>query len=313
METKKNFKKNPQNNRFKKTKKKKKKPQKKLHWIVEQSKIAMRRKPRNFDFTVDWPRVEVTDKTLSRIANVMNLDEDDAFDRAFDILEEHEQFRIDARWIYREYLKRRFRGEWIHIQWHTYENIQIGIENNRWTRLNFNTDSLYLSEEVKQEVYNAEDGRCEACGQAMHFRVAQFVKRDWTIFNDTENIKLLCYPCKAGRRNVLFSPHLVILDRNIDYLRVKMKMEDNDEVKQFIKENLKYAVHTNTFNPNKQQNRKQVKDLKLRGQYWLPGIGRFRLQVHYIDKRKGYAIQFVECAKNPSLNIQPQKHTRGLK
>ncbi|MEK4983604.1 hypothetical protein [Bacillus sp. FSL K6-6540] len=293
-------------------KKKAVKKPKVMHWTKRQAAIAARRAPRNFNFEIDWPRVEVTDKTLERISGYMGLDEDEAFDRALEILEHHDDFRVDARWIYREYLKKRFRGNWIHLQWHTYENLQIGIENNRWTRIIYSDRHAYFPDEVQQYVYAAEDGRCEECGQAMHIRTAQFVKRDWNVFGDRDNIKLLCYCCKNGRKNMLLNPNLIILDRNMDYLTERLGFESKDQTISFLRENLKYAVHTNTFNPNKQKNRTQVKDKKIRGQYWLPGIGRCRLQVRYQDGKREYTLEFTECAKDPKLIIKPQERSRNL-
>lgn len=305
-----NYKNNSRNNGVKK--KKKSKPVKVLHWIKRQSLIARRRKPRNFEFEIDWPRVEVADKTVNRLAKFMDISEEQAFDVALDILESNESFRIDAKWIYREYLKNKFRGEWIHLQWHTFENLQIGIENNRWTRVNFSDTNLYLPETLKQEIYNAEDGRCEQCGQAMHFRVSFFAKRNWTVFNDPDNFKLLCYCCAKNRNNMLLNPGLILLDRNMEYLRRKLGMNSVEEAKTFIRSNLQYAVHTNTFNPNKQANRKQVKDYKIRGQYWLPGIGRCRLQYRYGNQGKEFTLEFTEIARDPKLVIQPQSRTRGF-
>jgi hypothetical protein len=285
-----------------------------LHWVKQQSLIARRRKPRDFDFQIDWLRVEVADQTLRELSRKMDIDEDDAFDKALDILEHHEEFRFDARWIYREYLKKKFRGEWVHLQWMTFENLQIGIENNRWNRVSYNESKLYLPDEVKQAIYAAEDGRCETCGQAMHFRVSYYLKRDWSIFRDPDNIKLQCYACAHGRQNMLLYPGLVIKDRNMDYLMERMGMDSAQDVKDYLRQSLKYAVHTNTFNPNKQQNRKQVKDMKILGQYWLPGIGRFRLQWHPgNDRRKVYTVEFVECARDPQLRIKEQSNTRSIK
>lgn len=300
-------------NKFPKHKKKKKKQvaPTKLPWIKRQAKISRVRKPKNENFEIDWPRVEVSDKTLLQLAKHMNCSEEEAFDRALDILEQHENFRIDNRMIYRERLKEKFRGEWIHLQWHTYENVQIGIENNRWTRVNFSDEVVYVPDHLAQQIYNAEDGRCEECGQAMHFRTAHFGKRDPGIFGDLDNIKLLCYACRHGRSNALLHPDLLILDRNMDYLRERMGFSNIEELKTFLKDNLKYAVHTNTFNPNKQANRKQVK-AGIRGQYWLPGIGRARLKYKFIDNKKRLVLEFVECAANPKLKIQPQKRSRNI-
>lgn len=294
-----------------KPKKKVKKP-KVLHWIKRQSLIARSRKQRDYNFEIDWPRVEIVDKTISRLAILLGKNEEEAFDLAVEILESNQHFRVDARWIYREYMKNRFRGEWIHLQWHTFENLQIGIENNRWTRVNFSDKDLFLQESLKQEIYDAEDGRCEECGQPMHFRVSYYGKRDWTVFNNSDNIKLLCYCCAKGRKNMLLNPRLILLDRNMDYLSQKLDLESIEEAKEFIRKNLKHAVHTNTFNPNKQSNRKQVKDLKIRGQYWLPGIGRCRLQYRYGENGKEFTLEFTEIARNPELVVLPQAKTRGL-
>jgi ssDNA-binding Zn-finger/Zn-ribbon topoisomerase 1 len=299
-------------NPYLRRKKKKKKPVKILSWHQKQAIIAKARNKRNFDFVIDWPRVEVSDKTIKRIAEFMKLSEEEAFDRAMDILECHDQFRTNTRWIYREHLKKKFRGNWIHAAWHSFENVQIGIENNRWTRIYYSEEYVYLPEELKQEIYLAEDGRCEECGQAMHYRVAHFKKRNWTIFGEKDNIMLVCYCCAHGRSNMLLSPNLIILDDNMEFLRKGLNMKSIEEVKDFIRSNLKYAVHTNTYNPNKKDRGRPLK-LKMRGQYWLPGIGRCRLQYRYGENGKEFTLQFTECAKEPKLHIQPQKCSRNLR
>ncbi|NEZ44361.1 hypothetical protein [Paenibacillus alvei] len=283
-----------------------------LHPVKEQSRIARRRNAREFEFVVDWKRVEVADKVVVKLAQFLNIDEDEAFDRALDILENHNDFRVDSKLIFRSYLKKRFRGDWIHLQWHTFENIQIGIENNRWTRIGYSDTHVFITESTKQKVYDFEDGRCEQCGQPMHFRTAHYTKRDWKIFNDLDNIKLVCYCCYSGRSNMLLNPKLVILDRNMDYLMERMNFQTIEETKAFIKKNLKHAVHTNTFNPSKHSNRKQVKDMKIRGQYWLPGIGRCRLQFRKGQQGREFTLEFTECAKNPKLVVRPQMKSRQL-
>lgn len=274
--------------------------------------IARRRTPKNDDFVIDWHKVEVTDKVLKRLAEYMELTDDEAFDRSLDILECSAEFRVDVRWTYRELLKKRFRGNWVHAQWNTFENLQIGVENNRWTRLFYSNKYVYLPETLKQEIYSAEDGRCELCGQAMHFRVAHFVKRDWTAFGRPENIALACYCCASNRKNVLFHPDLIIMDDNMEYLREGMGKSSIEEVKDFLKQSFRYAVHTNTFSPYKPKGRApQVRAAKMRGQYWLPGIGRFRL-VYEDQETRVFKVQFTEVAKAPALRIQPQKSSRGL-
>ena len=60
-----------------------------------------------------------------------------------------------------------------------------------------NGQTAKVSPEVALAVWEAEDGRCEACGRPMDRTWAKVARVDETRERTAENLHLLCVDCKA--------------------------------------------------------------------------------------------------------------------
>jgi hypothetical protein len=145
----------------------------------------------------------------------------------------------------------------------------------------------------KQEriVYHAEDGRCEFCKRPMDKRVARFRRVDPSKSDFTaDNLHLVCIDCKEGRPDLLSQLH--VPPKVVDEIYEKTGM---------LKETIPAILHSllNQYGV--------ITKLQRQGrQYWLPGIGVFRV------KRNGELSKVIRLYPNPEIKTVEQQRTRGL-
>ncbi len=145
-------------------------------------------------------------------------------------------------------------------------------------------------------VWEAEDGRCEACGRPMDRRWARFTRvdhrrPDWS----ADNLQLLCVDC--DRRRPDFLTHLVLAGEVAERVLGGLGPEQAEQATRWLRAALrKYGVLL-------------WAGARMRA-YWLPGIGTFRMAPQ--DDGTAAVVAVERLAPQPQLKIKPQARTRGL-
>ena len=152
------------------------------------------------------------------------------------------------------------------------------------------------SPEVTLAVWEAEDGRCEACTRPMDRRWARVTRLDssrpeWT----AENLQLLCVDCKARRPDVL--SRLVLGEAVATQVVGQLGPEQTEQATRWLRTTLRrYGV--------------LVWVSRDRRAYWLPGIGTFRVELHADGTAAVVGVE--RLVTQPELKVRPQARTRGL-
>jgi hypothetical protein len=153
-----------------------------------------------------------------------------------------------------------------------------------------------ISPEVAAAVWEAEDGRCEACRRPMDRRCAAFGRIDDTRPDrSAENLHLLCVDCKARRSDVL--ARLVLGGEVAARLTEGLAPEQAEQASRWLRASLRrYGV--------------LVWVGRAARSYWLPGVGRFRVALPPEETAAVVAVEWLSTT--PSLKVRSQARTRGL-
>ena len=159
-----------------------------------------------------------------------------------------------------------------------------------------NGRTLKVSSEVALAVWEAEDGRCEACGRPMDRKWAKFARVDDTRAERTaENLHLLCVDCKARRPDVL--SRLVLSESVAAQVVGQLGPEQTEQATRWLRTVLRrYGVLVWVG-----------RDARA---YWLPGIGTFR--VEFQADGTAAVVGVDRLVAQPELKVRPQARTRGL-
>jgi hypothetical protein len=148
---------------------------------------------------------------------------------------------------------------------------------------------------VRQAVWAAEDGRCEACRRPMDRRIAQFCqinpmkKNDWSI----ENLHLVCLDCKDGKPDLLH--HISMSKQVVKELAERIDLSEQ-ETAELIPDLL-------------QQNGVILTAWTESRIYWLPGIGVFHVN---IEQPIPEVVKIERIYTTPRVKVKPQACTRRL-
>ena len=152
-----------------------------------------------------------------------------------------------------------------------------------------------VNPEVALAVWEAEDGRCEACGRPMDRTWAKFARVDDTRARTAENLHLLCVDCKARRPDVL--RQLVLSEAVAAQVVGQLGPEQTEQATRWLRTVLRrYGVLVWVG-----------RDARA---YWLPGIGTFRVELHADGTAAVVGVD--RLVAQPELKVRPQARTRGL-
>ena len=152
-----------------------------------------------------------------------------------------------------------------------------------------------VSPEVARAVWEAEDGRCEACGRPMDHKWAKFARVDETRERTAENLHLLCVDCKARRPDVF--RQLVLSEAVAAQVVGQLGPEQTEQATRWLRTVLRrYGVLVWVGREARA--------------YWLPGIGTFRVALHADGTAAVVGVD--RLVAQPELKVRPQARTRGL-
>jgi hypothetical protein len=152
-----------------------------------------------------------------------------------------------------------------------------------------------VSPEVAAAVWAAEDGRCEACRRPMDQRWARFGRIDDGWPRTADNLHLLCVDCKARRPDML--AQLVLGGEVATRVLGQFGPEQAEAASRWLRQCLRrYGVIVWVG--------RQARS------YWLPGVGRFRVEPQTDGPAAVVAVEWLST--NPQLVVKPQACTRGL-
>ena len=153
-----------------------------------------------------------------------------------------------------------------------------------------------VSPEVALAVWAAEDGRCEACSRPMDRRCAAFARIDDARPERTaDNLHLLCVDCKARRPDVL--GRLVLGGDVATRVMGQLAPAEAEQASRWLRATLRrhgVLVWVGRYERS----------------YWLPGIGRFRVEVQPDGSAAVIAVEWLTAT--PQLKVKPQERTRRL-
>jgi hypothetical protein len=151
--------------------------------------------------------------------------------------------------------------------------------------------------EVILTVWEAEDGRCEACKRPMDKRWARVARIDDQGEATVDNLQLLCVDCKARRPDRLRGSRLVLGEAVANRVLGKLAPEQVEGATRWLGQQL-------------QQHGVIVLGAKKVRAYWLPGVGTFRM----VFDQAGTAtvVQVEHVSAQPQVRDKPQARTRGL-
>ncbi len=154
-----------------------------------------------------------------------------------------------------------------------------------------------VSPEVGLAVWEAEDGRCEACGRPMDRSCTRFTRLDHTRADwSADNLQLLCVDCDRRRPDLL--THLVLAGEVAERVVGGLGPEQAEQATRWLRAALrKHGVLVWA--------RAQARA------YWLPGIATFRV-VAQADGTAAAVVAVTRLAPQPQLKLKPQARTRGL-
>ena len=146
-------------------------------------------------------------------------------------------------------------------------------------------------------VWEAEDGRCEACRRPMDRRWARVARLDesggWT----PANLQLLCLDCKAHRPDPLQQATFLLGAAVAAQVLGQLAPEQLPLAGRWLGEQLRrYGV--------------LVSSGKEFRRYWLPGVATF--VVRFPTPRAVEVTGVEKLAAEPTVKIKPQARTRGL-
>ena len=153
-----------------------------------------------------------------------------------------------------------------------------------------------VNPEVGAAVWEAEDGRCEACARPMDRRCAAFGRiDDRRPDRSADNLHLLCVDCKVRRPDPL--TRIALGGDVASRLTGGLPAEEAERAGRWLRAALRRHGVIVWLGREARS-------------YWLPGVGRFRVE---LSLDGGAVIAAVEwLAASPGLVIKPQARTRGL-
>jgi len=155
--------------------------------------------------------------------------------------------------------------------------------------------SARATSEVVLAVWEAEDGRCEACKRPMDKRVARVARIDDHGPHSAENVQLLCVDCKAHRPDPLarLTVSVTIAARIVGSLGP----EQAEQAMQWFGSQLqRYGV--------------LIAARKTERKYWLPGVTSFQVAINPDGSATVASVGTI--AAQPQARVKPQARTRGL-
>ncbi|HLZ25378.1 MAG TPA: hypothetical protein VKQ30_24920 [Ktedonobacterales bacterium] len=158
-------------------------------------------------------------------------------------------------------------------------------------------DSGRAAAEVVLAVWAAEDGRCEACKRPMDKRWARVARLDDSQPRTLDNLQLLCVDCKARRPDPLKTRDLILGPEVAARVLGQLAPEQLEGATRWLAGQLKrYGVIVWVG--------KEARN------YWLPGVGSFRLNL--VDEGTAVVEQVEKLAATPEVKVKPQERTRGF-
>jgi hypothetical protein len=153
-----------------------------------------------------------------------------------------------------------------------------------------------VTPEVGAAVWEAEDGRCEACARPMDRRCAAFGRiDDRRPDRSADNLHLLCVDCKARRPDML--ARLALGDAVAARLAGGLPPEQAEQAGRWLRASLRrHGVLVWVGREARS--------------YWLPGVGRFRVALQPDGAAAVVAVEGLSAT--PALKVRPQARTRGL-
>jgi hypothetical protein len=151
------------------------------------------------------------------------------------------------------------------------------------------------SPEVVLAVWEAEDGRCEACKRPMDKRAARVARIDDRGPRTVENLQLLCVDCKAHRPDLLARVRLApaVADRILGSLGP----DQAEPASRWLCSQLqRYGV--------------LITAGKAERKYWLPGVASFQVVIQPDGSAMVATVERI--AAQPQVRHQAQARTRGL-
>jgi hypothetical protein len=146
-------------------------------------------------------------------------------------------------------------------------------------------------------VWQAEDGRCEACARPMDKRVARVARLDESQGWTPANLQLLCVDCKAHRLDPLQQATVLLSEAIAAQVLGQLGPEQLALAGRWLGAQLyRYGV---LISSGKEWRR-----------YWLPGVATFDLRV--LAQRTVEVIAVTKLAAQPAVRVKPQERTRGL-
>jgi hypothetical protein len=154
-----------------------------------------------------------------------------------------------------------------------------------------------IAREVVLAVWEAEDGRCEACKRPMDRRWARVARIDPHGEATVDNLQLLCVDCKDRRPDVLRTSQLVLGGEVADRVLGALAPEQVAPATRWLSGQLqRYGV--------------LLKGGKRVRFYWLPGVATF--QVDFDEAGIGRVVKVEKLNPTPQVRVKPQARTRGL-
>jgi hypothetical protein len=149
--------------------------------------------------------------------------------------------------------------------------------------------------EVVLAVWEAEDGRCEACKRPMDKRVARVARIDDHAPRSVENLQLLCVDCKAHRPDPL--ARLTLAGSVAARVIGSLGPEQAEQAIRWLRGQLqRHGVLVGVRGAQRL--------------YWLPGVAVFQVAVQPDGSAVVERIDRISAA--PQVKVQPQARTRGL-
>ena len=149
---------------------------------------------------------------------------------------------------------------------------------------------------VGMAVWEAEDGRCEACGRPMDRGCPRFTRLDHTRSDwSADNLQLLCVDCDRRRPDLL--TRLVLAGEVAERVVGGLGPEQAEQATRWLRTALR------------KRGVLLWASARMRA-YWLPGIATFRV----VPQEDGSAavVAVERLAPQPQLKLKPQARTRGL-
>jgi hypothetical protein len=149
--------------------------------------------------------------------------------------------------------------------------------------------------EVVLAVWEAEDGRCEACKRPMDKQAARVARVDDRGPQTIENLQLLCVDCKARRPDPL--ARLTLAGTVAERIVGSLGPEQAEQATRLLGSQL-------------QRHGVLIAVRKERRKYWLPGVASFQVVVQPDGSAAVEAVERIAAA--PQVRLKPQARTRGL-